>query len=140
MFCASINGIINTILDGADIIVCRETAADMLGLSRGWGLPLTFYSADDKVINSAYIRGICRSNIEEEYIIQLNGVRYTNVEYTICDMIANDCCEQTIVESLASYYYDHKESFDGLKDITHRMGIEEKLEEFTDDAIHYFSV
>ena len=43
-----------------------------------------------------------------------NGLKCTTVSQTIIDLLEQNGDEQIITESLANYYNEHNESFDGL--------------------------
>lgn len=44
-----------------------------------------------------------------------NGLKCTTVNRTIIDLLEQNGDEQIITESLANYYEEHNESFDGLE-------------------------
>ena len=114
MFCVTIGNIVNTILKNERVVLCGETAAAYLGLSNGWGIPVNFYTTNSNIINSNYLQGHVIDDIEDLEIVEINDISCTTEEQTICDLILNDCDEQTILESMSNYYYKHNNSFDSL--------------------------
>lgn len=139
MFCVEIESIVNTLFKNENIVLCRGTAASYLGLSNGWGIPLEFYTTNNKIMNSNYINGIIVDSLEELNIIKINDILCTNKETTICDLIIHECSVQEILESMADYYYEHEESFDGIMETVERYRIIKEFNSYVKDAIEYYS-
>lgn len=139
MFCVNIDSVVNTILQSEKIVLCRETAAAFLGLSNGWGIPIRFYTDNTAIINSAYIQGHLIEDLEGLATIEVNNIACTNEEQTICDLIINDCDDQTVLESMANYYYNHSENFESLFQRALDLGIREQLDDYIKGAIEYYN-
>lgn len=63
------------------------------------------------------------------------GVRCTTLQQTIIDLLRNDRDDEVIQQCIASYYFSHNETFDGLElpdDVV------PMFEDYREDSIHYF--
>lgn len=67
----------------------------------------------------------------EEY----NGLVCTTVNQTIIDLLEQNGDEQIITESLANYFDEHNESFDGLKIPEH---LKSRFEKYKMWAMEYY--
>ena len=110
LYCMSVDSIYNRLYPNLKKVLCLETAAAHLGLSRGWGIPVKFYhDSEDYIINSAYLVGLKKNTMEEVSTINIRGIECTSKEYTLIDLINNSerVDDQIIYESLATYYYEN---------------------------------
>ena len=56
------------------------------------------------------------NEIDERDVVNKNGLRYTNLNRTVTDSLANESIldMQGITEALSMYYFENNESFDGI--------------------------
>ena len=137
--CSNMEGIIDLVLSGKEIILCRESAAGFLGISNGWGIPCVFYTSDNDIINSKYTQGIKVGELDYSNTLEIEGITVTNEERTICELIRYECDVQEILESMSNHYFKNGEKFsDKLINMVREYEIEEEFEGFKQDAIEYY--
>lgn len=109
----SYNDYLRHLLSGIKCVLAYDTAADYLGLSNGGYRTVVQIFVEEK------------QNIEgtEQYIVssldlleseKRGGLVCTTINRTIIDLLEQNGDEQIITESLANYYDENNESFDGL--------------------------
>lgn len=79
----------------------KNLAAEFLNLSNGnFNMTIHSYSEEEA---------------QEKDVIVKRGIKCTSVNQTINDLLSDENLdEQVIMESLSNYYYEHKESFEGM--------------------------
>ncbi len=108
------NDQLRSLLAGVDCVLAFDTAADFLGLTNGG-----YRSVAQIFVNE-------KQNVEgtEQFVVpsldaleceERGGLRCTTVNRTIVDLLEQNGDEQIITESLANYYDEHHESFEGLE-------------------------
>lgn len=77
------------------------------------------------------------NNIDDMYVIENHGLKFTNLNRTIEDALANEDIldMQGITEGLSDYYYDNDETFDG---IYVQPKYATRFHELSKDAIEYY--
>lgn len=142
MYCMSIDQILDAIVGDEEIVLYRSTASDRLGLSRGWGIPIHFYTEDDKMISSSYLRPKYVADISSIESIECGGRLCTDHEMTVCDVLLYEEDTQTVLECLAGYYYRNGGDTSGLMAVAEKLGVERKidvcLDKYYEDAISYY--
>jgi hypothetical protein len=107
----------NSVLDGMDVILCHTSALECLGQFNG-------YTHESQIDVYARIRGPYENinwNIIDSFddieIVEMAGLRCTSLNQTINDMLRDydEIDEQSLVQSLADYYYSNGECFDGIQ-------------------------
>ena len=141
MYYSDMHILIDTFLRNEEIIICRGTASSVLGLSNRWRLPLEFYTTNKDFINSSSLIGHYVESLEdmEPYTTEIRGRKYTNLEYTTCDVILHTEDMQTVLETLAGYYFRHKESVEGLLPLAKQLGAEARIGEHLEHATEYYN-
>ena len=122
------------LLANKDCVLAYDTAADFLGLTNGGYRPIAqiFVSKKQDISGTEQIIVPSLETLEyEEY----NGLLCTTVNQTIIDLLEQNGDEQIITESLANYYEDHDESFDGLMIPEYLLPRFEKYKEW---AVSYY--
>lgn len=128
------NDELRDLLSGVECVLAYDTAADYLGLTNGG------YREAAQI----FVRE--RQDIEgtEQFIVpslgdiesaECNGLVCTTVNRTITDLLERDGDGQIITESLANYYDEHHESFDGLKVPKH---LQPSFEKYKTWAVEYY--
>jgi len=127
---------ISGVVSGSDCVLAFETAADFLGINNGiaWHRPSLFvYSLQPIELDG--VQCIVLDSYEALEIQEIGGIRCTSVRQTIFDLLRYDRDDQVILESLADWYFDHNESYEGL-DVPE--DIRSIFDSYADDAIHYY--
>jgi hypothetical protein len=105
------------VVGGTDLVLCRTSALEYLGLFAGWSNEKTIYVYAKQKGEYENIDYHVVNTFEDIDVVQEYGnVLCTSLNQTINDMLADlyNIDEQPLVEALSDYYYMHKESFDGL--------------------------
>lgn len=108
------NDQLRSLLTGIECVLAFDTAADFLGLTNGGYRPVAqiFVNKKQNVDGTEQILVPSLDDLECE---ERNGLVCTTVNRTIIDLLEQNGDEQIITESLANYYDEHHESFDGLE-------------------------
>ena len=106
--------VFNTLLKDIDCIICRESAADLLGYSNGgYRKKITIYTTKDYKL--PYLNCIIVDNLSKIHCQKCYDLKVTPIENTIIDLLQDDKTdEQIILETFANYYYENDCSFDGI--------------------------
>ncbi len=108
------NDRLRQLLANVECVLAFDTAADFLGLTNGG-----YRTAAQIFVNKKQDIGgteqILVPSLEALEYEERNGLRCTTVNQTIVDLLEQNGDEQIITESLANYYDEHQESFDGLE-------------------------
>ena len=108
------NDQLRKLLSNVECVLAFDTAADFLGLTNG-GYRAVAQIFVNKKQNIAGTEQILVPSLEELECEERNGLICTTVNQTIIDLLEQNGDEQIITESLANYYDEHNESFDGLE-------------------------
>ena len=109
-------------LIGTGRVLCKESAAEFLNLSNG-NFNMTIHSYSEEESNG-------------KDVIVKRGIKCTSINQTINDLLVDvNSDEQIILESISNYYYEHKESFDGM---IIEDSNKELFEELRQDVIEYY--
>lgn len=104
-----------TLLNGIDCIVCKESAADLLGYSNGgFRSKIDIYTLQDynlPYLNCHVVRDLLKIDVQDSH-----GIKVVPIEQTIVDLLQDDNSDdQIIFESMANYYYKNNLSFSNIK-------------------------
>ena len=94
------------------------------------------YGEDDVTrFNGVVVLG---NRISPYSVREKNGLRFTDLNRTLSDALANESIldMQGITEAVSRYYYTHNESFDGLSVAPE---YQERFEKLADEAINYYN-
>lgn len=108
------NGSLRNLLKNVECVLAFDTATDFLGLTNG-GYRSVVQIFVNKKQNIEVAEQILVSLLELLACEERNGLVCTTANQTIIDLLAQNGDEQIITESLANYYDEHNESFDGLE-------------------------
>jgi hypothetical protein len=101
---------------GKELVLCRVSALECLGLFVGYlnEEQIEVYAMKPGEYENINYRIV--DSFDNLSIVSYNDVRSTCVNQTINDMLSDfdNVDEQALVEALATYYYLHNDSFDGL--------------------------
>ena len=122
------------LLANKDCVLAYDTAADFLGLTNGGYRPIAQIFVSKKQ-NISCTEQIIVPSLETLEYEEYNGLLCTTVNQTIIDLLEQNGDEQIITESLANYYEDHDESFDGLMIPEYLLPRFEKYKEW---AVSYY--
>lgn len=128
------NDTLRNLLKNVDCVLAFDTAADFLGLTNGGYRPVAQIFVDRKQDIEGTEQTLVPSlkSLEcEEY----GGLVCTTVNRTIIDLLEQNGDEQIITESLANYYEEHGESFDGLNIPEH---LRQSFEKYKAWAMEYY--
>ena len=131
-----------SVLAGQRVVLCRTSALECLWLFSGYNQEdvIDVYALEPgKYENINYI---IVDTFDGMDVIDFGGIICTSVNQTINDMLhlysvghEKSLDEQSLVESLASYYYSNNESFKGLKIRSENM---ERFNILREWAVEYY--
>ena len=80
---------------------------------------------------------ILGNSISSRFVIEKDGLRFTNFNRTLSDALANESLldMQGITEAISKYYYSNGESFEG---ISVDPKYQEEFDRLADEAVHYY--
>ncbi len=121
-------------LSFVECVLAFDTAADFLGLTNGGyrALAQIFVSKKQNIEGTEQI---LVPSLKELVCEERNGLICTTVNQTIIDLLERNGDGQIITESLANYYDEHHESFDGLKVPKH---LQPSFEKYKTSAVEYY--
>jgi hypothetical protein len=105
------------VADGKDWVLCHTSALECLELFAGYlnESRLEVYAKETSEYENVHHRLV--DSFDGLSIDGFRGVRYTSVNQTVNDMLADfdNIDNQSLVEALSTYYHLHGESFEGLE-------------------------
>ena len=128
------NDQLRRLLANVRCVLAFDTAADFLGLTNG-GYRAVVQIFVDKKQNIEGTEQTLVPSLETLKCEEHNGLKCTTVNQTIIDLLEQNGDEQIIAESLANYYEENNESFDGLKIPMH---LQSRFEKYRVWAIEYY--
>ena len=128
------NDQLRRLLANVRCVLAFDTAADFLGLTNG-GYRAVAQIFVDKKQNIEGTEQTLVPSLETLKCEEHNGLKCTTVNQTIIDLLEQNGDEQIITESLANYYEENNESFDGLKIPMH---LQSRFEKYRVWAIEYY--
>lgn len=128
------NDQLRSLLANARCVLTFDTAADFLGLTNG-GYRSVVQIFVDKKQNIEGTEQTLVPSLETLECEEHNGLKCTTVSQTIIDLLEQNGDEQIITESLANYYEENSESFDGLVIPAH---LQSRFEKYRVWAIEYY--
>lgn len=128
------NDYLRDLLGKCNCILAFDTAADFLGLTNGGhrSVAQIFVTEKQNIEGTQQFTIPSLKNVNCE---KYNGLMCTTVNQTIIDLLEQDGDQQIITESLANYYEDHQESFDGL-DIPDYL--KDRFDKYSQWAVEYY--
>ncbi len=128
------NNYLRQLLSKCECILAFDTAADFLGLTNGGNRSIAqiFVTEKQDVEGTQQITIPSFEQIECE---EHQGLLCTTINRTIVDLLEQDGDEQIITESLANYYEEHGESFEGLQIPEH---LKTRFEKYSSWAKEYY--
>lgn len=120
-----------------NFIVCMESSASMLGITNAGVLPLSIYTTENITIEDVEVYNV--PSLNSLAVLDRKGIKITNEEQTIIDMLKEYADPQTITESMCYYYYSigEEESWGRLPDLAKQNGVLEEFNSYTEDAIEH---
>ncbi|MCI9416250.1 MAG: hypothetical protein HFI82_02395 [Eubacterium sp.] len=128
------NDQLRNLLANVECVLAFDTAADFLGLTNGGYRALAQIFVRKKQ-NIEGTEQILVPSLKALVCEERNGLVCTTVNQTIIDLLERNGDEQIIMESLANYYDEHNESFDGLEVPEHLWS---RFEKYKAWAIEYY--
>ncbi len=128
------NDELRVLLTNVRCVLAFDTAADFLGLTNGGYRTRAQIFVDRKQDIDGTEQFLVPSVEALEYE-ERNGLKCTTVNQTIIDLLEKNGDEQIITESLANYFYEHNESFDGLVIPEH---LHSRFEKYSLWAMEYY--
>lgn len=128
------NDQLRNLLANVECVLAFDTAADFLGLTNGGyrDVAQIFVNKKQNIEGTEQILVPSLENLECE---ERNGLVCTTANQTIIDLLEQNGDEQIITESLANYYDEHNESFDGLDVPQH---LQSRFEKYREWALEYY--
>lgn len=122
---------------GKKIVFALDTALMCQGLFLGRTMNNIVWVYGDNELNKYSGVIVIGPNVDERYIEEKNGIKYTNFNRTLNDALVNeDILDfQGITEALSKYYYMHEESF---RDLYVEPEFSKLFEELSRGAIEYY--
>lgn len=128
------NDILRALLANVECVLAFDTAADFLGLTNG-GYRTVAQIFVNRKQNIEGTEQTLVPSLEALECEEYGGLLCTTVKRTIIDLLEQNGDEQIITESLANYYEEHNESFDGLEIPKH---LQERFEKYKVWAMEYY--
>lgn len=128
------NDWLRSLLADVNCVLAFDTAADFLGLTNGGYRSVAQIFVDRKQ-NIEGTEQILVPSLESLECEEYGGLICTTVNRTIIDLLEQNGDEQIITESLANYYEEHQESFEGLKIPEH---LQQRFEKYKEWAMEYY--
>lgn len=122
------------LLADVECVLAFDTAADFLGLTNG-GYRAVAQIFVNKKQDIKGTEQILVPSLEALECEERNGLVCTTVNRTIIDLLEQNGDEQIITESLANYYDENDESFDGLEIPKH---LRSRFEKYKAWALEYY--
>lgn len=119
-----------------EVVVCKETAAELLGLSTGVRQEYVSVYCE-RELSLPGVECTVVESISDIETVEKFGLRITDEERTLIDVLRENRDLELIYSSLADYYFSHKESFEGLLSRL-PMDIQETFEYYREGAIEYY--
>jgi len=125
------------VAEGKDWVLCHTSALECLELFVGYLYEkrIEVYAKEPGEYDNINYRIV--DSFDSLGITNYMGVRCTNVNQTINDMLRefDNIDEQSLVETLATYYYLHGDSFDGLEIDVQNQAVFDSIRDW---AIEYY--
>lgn len=134
MAVATYNDYLRKLLNGIPCILAFDTAADYLGLTNGGYREKAQIYVMEKQPATDTEQTLIDSFADKE-CQNRQGLLCTTINQTIVDLLERDGDEQIITESLANYYEEHGQSFDGLDIPEH---LRSRFEKYSEWAMAYY--
>lgn len=128
------NDQLRSLLANVECVLALDTAADYLGLTNGGyrDVAQIFVSIKQNIEGTDQILVPSLEKLECE---ERNGLVCTTENQTIIDLLEQNGDVQIITESLANYYDEHNESFNGLNMPEH---LQSRFEKYRKWALEYY--
>ena len=129
---------LQTVAEGRDWVLCHTSALEFLELFIGYlnerqidvyaRMPGEYENINYRIVDS----------FDGLEIVNYSDVKCTSVNQTINDMLNDfdNIDEQSLIEGLATYYYTHNNSFDGLMIEAKNQAVFESIKDW---AIDYYN-
>lgn len=130
----SYNDQLRNLLANVECVLALDTAADFLGLTNGGYRDVAQIFVNKKQ-NIKGTEQILVPSLEKLECEERNGLVCTTENQTIINLLELNGDEQIITESLANYYDEHSESFDGLDIPEH---LQSRFEKYREWALEYY--
>ena len=121
------------------VVVGVESAAALLGLSKGNVFPLTYIHPSTLTLLNTGDTDAERVSLPTgwtQVVISLDGVSVTSPEQTIIDLLKLNRDPQTIVESMEFYYHTVAGgSWGPLRELAEQNGVVDVSDSFVEDAL-----
>jgi len=129
---------LQAVAGGRDWVLCHTSALECLELFIGYlnETRIDVYAKEPSEYENVNYRIV--DSFDGLSIVSFRDVRYTSVNQTINDMLSdyNNIDEPALVEALATYYYTHKDSFDGLEIHPENQAVFDSIKDW---AIEYYN-
>lgn len=102
------------------VIVCMDTAADLMLLSNGNVFQRMFrVYAEEPIASDTLTVEVLPGCFKSKKYFEYSGLLCTTEEQTMIDMLENSdrVCLQSFLEALANYYFTHGDSFAELEKV-----------------------
>jgi len=129
---------LQAVAGGRDWVLCHTSALECLELFVGYlnEKQIDVYAKEPGEYENINYRIV--DSFDDIGIVHFRNMRYTSVNQTVNDMLSDfdNIDEQSLVEALATYYYRHDDSFDGLEiDFKNQAA----FDSISDWAIEYYN-
>ena len=129
---------LQAVAGGRDWVLCHTSALECLELFVGYlnESRIDVYAKEHGEYENINYRIV--DSFEGLSIVTYRDMRYTSVNQTINDMLSDfdNIDEQPLVEALATYYYTHDDSFDGLEIHPDNQAVFDSIKDW---AIEYYN-
>lgn len=112
-------------------ILCRESAAHLLRLTTDFPTPVRIYNNSIE-IKSQFIEIYKNEYDVKDVSITKNGLRLTNAERTICELVKYDCQEESILRAIDTYLYAHNKTPEVLLVKSTEYGVFDEMKKHID--------
>ncbi len=126
---------------GDVFVIGVDMAASLWNLTNVFEYPITILTTEQLTINTPNVEVLIVPSLDENDIVERNGVRCTTVERTLVDLLRYERNPQVVCEALSYYYYNNTfgetDSWKDFPRIAEEEGVLEEFESYIDDAIDY---
>lgn len=125
------------LLKNLECIVCRESAADLLGYSNGgFRNKIRVYSTQQ--INEPFLDCIIVDSLDKIPYQDYKGIKVSPIKQAIVDMLAqNDTDQQVLFETHANYYCKNNDSYMALEI---PFNLQKKAKFYQEEGARYYNV
>lgn len=119
--------------------LCLESALDYNGLGNVIDRKPQFLTNHEDKDWITFTEFQCKNGFDDLIEDESTGLKYTNAERTLCDMIIYDRDEGTLMDALDDYLVEHNDDDSILMEYAEKYGVKEKMSQLIKELPDYLS-